>query len=155
LDSGDYFYKPVLEVSFTLYIAELGLINWHFNCGQDKKKNSDGAYVCYIHVYWLFMRVLHVYTCILMVYMGGIYMYIECVYGCYIRGRLITPTVITPTVITPTIISPTIITPTVITPTLINTPTMHPGLYHHILYNRNSSCSKGLIWVVLLCFGFV
>ena len=44
------------------------------------------------------------------------------------RGRLITPTVITPTVITPTFI----------TPTLINTPTMHPGLYHHILSNRNS-----------------
>ena len=49
------------------------------------------------------------------------------------RGRLITPTVITPTVI-----SPTLKTPTVITPTLINTPTMHPGLYHHILSNRNS-----------------
>ena len=49
------------------------------------------------------------------------------------RGRLITPTVITPAVI-----SPTLITPTVITPTLINTPTMHPGLYHHILSNRNS-----------------
>ena len=45
-----------------------------------------------------------------------------------IWGRLITPTVITPTVISPT----------VITPTLINTPTMHPGLYHHILSNRNS-----------------
>jgi hypothetical protein len=25
-----------------------------------------------------------------------------------------------------------------ITPTLINNPTMHPGLYHHILSNRNS-----------------
>ena len=43
-------------------------------------------------------------------------------------GRLITPTVITSTVISPT----------VITPKLINTPTMHPGLYHHILSNRNS-----------------
>jgi hypothetical protein len=31
-----------------------------------------------------------------------------------------------------------LITPTFITPTLINTPTMHPGLYHHILSNRNS-----------------
>ena len=48
------------------------------------------------------------------------------------RDRLITPTVITPTVITPTVISPTLVTPT-----LINTPTMHPGLYHHILSNRN------------------
>jgi hypothetical protein len=46
----------------------------------------------------------------------------------HIWGRLITPTVITPTVISPT----------VITLTLINTPTMHPGLYHHILSNRNS-----------------
>jgi hypothetical protein len=46
----------------------------------------------------------------------------------FLRGRLITPTVI----------SLTLITPTVITPTLINTPTMHPGLYHHILSNRNS-----------------
>ena len=54
------------------------------------------------------------------------------------RGRLITPTVITPTVITLTVISPTLVNPTVITPTLINTPTMHPGLYHHILSNRNS-----------------
>jgi hypothetical protein len=35
-------------------------------------------------------------------------------------------------------LSPTVITPTVITPTLINTPTMHPGLYDHILSNRNS-----------------
>ena len=25
------------------------------------------------------------YTCILMVYMGGIYMYIDCEYGCYIH----------------------------------------------------------------------
>jgi hypothetical protein len=35
--------------------------------------------------------------------------------------------------LTPTVISPTLIAPTVITPTLINTPTMHPGLYHHII----------------------
>ena len=60
----------------------------------------------------------------------GVFVYHECTMR---RGRLITPTVITPTVI-----SPTLITPTVITPTLINTPTMHPGLYHHILSNRNS-----------------
>ena len=40
--------------------------------------------------------------------------------------------------ITPTVITPTVITPTVITPTPINTPTMHPGLYHHIISNRNS-----------------
>ena len=53
-------------------------------------------------------------------------------------GRLITPTVITPAVITLTVISQTLITLTVITPTLINTLTMHPGLYHHILSNRNS-----------------
>jgi hypothetical protein len=65
----------------------------------------------------------------------GVFVYHECTMR---RGRLITPTVITPTVITPTVISPTLITPTVITPTLINTPTMHPGLYHHILSNRNS-----------------
>jgi hypothetical protein len=44
------------------------------------------------------------------------------------RGRLINPTVITPTVIPPTFI----------TLILINTPTMHHGLYHHILSNRNS-----------------
>jgi len=36
------------------------------------------------------------------------------------------------------LITPTLKTPTVITPTFINTPTMHPGLYHHILSNRNS-----------------
>ena len=60
----------------------------------------------------------------------GVFVYHECTMR---RGRLITPTVITPTVITPTVISPTLITPTV-----INTPTMHPGLYHHILSNRNS-----------------
>ena len=82
LDSGDYFYKQVLEVSFTLYIAALGLINGHYNCGQDEK-SIDGADVFYIHVYWWCIWVL--YTCILMVCMGAIYMYIDYVYGCYLH----------------------------------------------------------------------
>jgi hypothetical protein len=35
----------------------------------------------YIHVYWLCKWLL--YTCMLMVYMGAIYMYVDGVYGCY------------------------------------------------------------------------
>ena len=38
---------------------------------------------CYIHVYWL--RIWVLYTCILIAYMGAIYMSFDCVYGCYLH----------------------------------------------------------------------
>jgi hypothetical protein len=41
----------------------------------------DGAYGCYIHVYWWFISVIFIW--ILIVYMGAIYLYVDGVYECY------------------------------------------------------------------------
>ena len=38
---------------------------------------------CYIHVYWL--RIWVLYTCLFIVYMGAIYMYIDGIYECYVH----------------------------------------------------------------------
>jgi hypothetical protein len=46
----------------------------------------DSVYGCYIHVYWWCIWVI--YTCIIIVYMGVMYMYVDGVYECYIK-RLI------------------------------------------------------------------
>ena len=79
--------KVKWELPYCIWIAKSARIAKTIgHCRSIKSRSNkcrSNDIIPYTHVYWWCVWVL--YTCILMVYMGAIYMYIYCAYGCYIH----------------------------------------------------------------------